>query len=102
MRSRRMVALRRAPEVRSRIRVATPPRPTLSTPGGRYERTIHPGTFIYRGIVRRIGVRSLAVTRGDLVLGEATLRLPFPARVTSAAELRKMVVGLAQEARTKA
>jgi heme iron utilization protein len=38
----------------------------------------------------------------DLVLGEATLRLPFPARVTSAAELRKMVVGLAQEARTKA
>ena len=37
----------------------------------------------------------------DLVLGEATLRLPFPARVTSAAELRKMVVGLAQEARAK-
>jgi putative heme iron utilization protein len=38
----------------------------------------------------------------DLVLGEATLRLPFPARVTSAAELREMVVGLAQEARAKA
>jgi heme iron utilization protein len=37
----------------------------------------------------------------DLVLGEATLRLPFPARVTSAAELRKTVVGLAQEARAK-
>jgi hypothetical protein len=28
--------------------------------------------------------------------------LPFPARVTSAAELREMVVGLAQEARAKA
>jgi heme iron utilization protein len=38
----------------------------------------------------------------DLALGEATLRLPFPARVTSAAELRKMVVGLAQEARARA
>lgn len=38
----------------------------------------------------------------DLALGEATLRLPFPARVTTAAELRKAVVGLAQEARARA
>jgi heme iron utilization protein len=37
----------------------------------------------------------------DLALGEATLRLPFPARVTNADALRKMVVGLAQEARAK-
>jgi putative heme iron utilization protein len=37
----------------------------------------------------------------DLALGEATLRLPFPARVTNADELRRMVVGLAQEARAK-
>jgi putative heme iron utilization protein len=34
----------------------------------------------------------------DLAFGEATLRLPFPARVTNADELRRMVVGLAQEA----
>lgn len=38
----------------------------------------------------------------DLVLGETPLRLPFPARVTTAAELRKVVVDLAQEARAKA
>jgi heme iron utilization protein len=37
----------------------------------------------------------------DLGLGEATLRLPFPARVTTADELRKMVVGLAKAARAK-
>ncbi len=37
----------------------------------------------------------------DLALGEATLRLPFPGRVTNADELRKMVVGLAKEARAK-
>jgi putative heme iron utilization protein len=37
----------------------------------------------------------------DLVLGETPLRLPFPARVTTAAELREVVVGLAQEARAK-
>jgi heme oxygenase (biliverdin-IX-beta and delta-forming) len=38
----------------------------------------------------------------DLVLGETPLRLPFPARVTTAAELREVVVGLAQEARARA
>jgi heme iron utilization protein len=37
----------------------------------------------------------------DLAFGEALLRLPFPARVTTADELRKMVVGLAKEARAK-
>jgi heme oxygenase (biliverdin-IX-beta and delta-forming) len=37
----------------------------------------------------------------DLALGESTLRLPFPARVTTAGDLRAMVVGLAKEARAK-
>jgi heme iron utilization protein len=37
----------------------------------------------------------------DLVLGDATLRLPFAERVTSAETLRKMVVELAVAARTK-
>jgi len=37
----------------------------------------------------------------DLALGEATLRLAFPARVTAADELRAMVVGLAKAARAK-
>jgi heme iron utilization protein len=36
----------------------------------------------------------------DLALGDATLRLPFPARVTSAGQLRKVVVDLAAKART--
>ena len=36
----------------------------------------------------------------DLALGDATLRLPFPERVTGAAQLRKMVVDLAAKART--
>lgn len=36
----------------------------------------------------------------DLSLGDATLRLPFPERVTSAQGLRKMVVDLAVKART--
>jgi heme iron utilization protein len=35
----------------------------------------------------------------DLALGDATLRLPFPARVTTADELRKAVVDLATAAR---
>lgn len=35
----------------------------------------------------------------DLALGDATLRLPFPERVTSAAALRKVVVDLAAKAR---
>jgi len=35
----------------------------------------------------------------DLALGDATLRLPFPERVTDAAALRKMVVELAARAR---
>ena len=35
----------------------------------------------------------------DLQAGEATLRLDFPARVTNASELRKMLVRLADEAR---
>jgi len=35
----------------------------------------------------------------DLVCGDATLRLPFPARVTNAEALRKMVVDLAKKAR---
>jgi putative heme iron utilization protein len=37
----------------------------------------------------------------DLALGEATLRLAFPARVATADELRTMVVDLAKEARAK-
>ncbi len=35
----------------------------------------------------------------DLALGDATLRLPFPERVASAEQLRKVVVDLANEAR---
>jgi heme iron utilization protein len=35
----------------------------------------------------------------DLARGDATLRLPFPERVTSAEHLRKMVVDLAKQAR---
>jgi putative heme iron utilization protein len=35
----------------------------------------------------------------DLALGDATLRLPFPERVTGAAQLRKVVVDLAAKAR---
>ena len=38
----------------------------------------------------------------DLALGDATLRLPFPHRVTTADELRQTVVDLAKEARAKA
>ncbi len=37
----------------------------------------------------------------DLALGDATLRLPFPERVATAEQLRKVVVDLAKEARTK-
>jgi len=37
----------------------------------------------------------------DLQAGATTLRLDFPQRVTGAAELRKMLVGLANEARAK-
>ena len=37
----------------------------------------------------------------DLVLGDATLRLPFPERVTTAAQLRKVLVDLAAKARTQ-
>jgi len=37
----------------------------------------------------------------DLALGDATLRLPFPERVTSALALRKMLVALVSEARAK-
>jgi heme iron utilization protein len=37
----------------------------------------------------------------DLALGDATLRLAFPARVTTAAELRRVVVDLAKAARAK-
>lgn len=37
----------------------------------------------------------------DLALGDNTLRLPFPERVSSAAQLRKVVVDLAKEAREK-
>ncbi len=37
----------------------------------------------------------------DLALGDATLRLPFPERVTSAEQLRKVVVDLAKKARMK-
>ena len=37
----------------------------------------------------------------DLALGQRTLRLPFPERVTSAVSLRKMLVALAVEARAK-
>ncbi len=38
----------------------------------------------------------------DLARGDATLRLPFPARVTNAGELRRTLVALAQEAQSKA
>jgi len=38
----------------------------------------------------------------DLACGDATLRLAFPARVISAEELRRTVVALAQQARSKA
>lgn len=38
----------------------------------------------------------------DMQAGAATLRLEFPERVTSAGELRKMLVRLAEEARAKA
>jgi len=38
----------------------------------------------------------------DMQAGAATLRLDFPARVTTAGELRKMLVKLAEEARAKA
>ena len=37
----------------------------------------------------------------DLALGDATLRLPFPERVTTADALRKVVVDLAKKARMK-
>ena len=37
----------------------------------------------------------------DLARGDATLRLPFPERVTNAEALRKIVVALAKEARSK-
>jgi putative heme iron utilization protein len=37
----------------------------------------------------------------DLALGDATLRLPFPERVTTAAQLRKVVVDSAAKARAK-
>jgi putative heme iron utilization protein len=37
----------------------------------------------------------------DLALGDATLRLPFPQRVATADELRKVVVDLAAKARTR-
>jgi putative heme iron utilization protein len=37
----------------------------------------------------------------DLALGDATLRLPFPQRVTTALALRKMLVALVGEARAK-
>lgn len=37
----------------------------------------------------------------DLALGDATLRLPFPERVGTAAQLRKVVVDLAAKARAK-
>ena len=37
----------------------------------------------------------------DLALGDATLRLPFPHRVTTADELRNTVVDLAKEARAR-
>jgi hypothetical protein len=37
----------------------------------------------------------------DLALGDATLRLPFPERVTTAEQLRKVLVDLAKEARAK-
>jgi heme iron utilization protein len=37
----------------------------------------------------------------DLALGDATLRLPFPKRVTTADELRKVVVDLAKAARAE-
>jgi putative heme iron utilization protein len=35
----------------------------------------------------------------DLARGDATLRLPFPERVTTAQQLRKVVVDLAAQAR---
>jgi putative heme iron utilization protein len=38
----------------------------------------------------------------DMEAGAATLRLDFPSRVTTAGELRKMLVKLAEEARAKA
>ena len=38
----------------------------------------------------------------DMQAGTVTLRLEFPARVTSAGDLRKMLVRLAEEARAKA
>jgi heme iron utilization protein len=38
----------------------------------------------------------------DMQAGTATLRLEFPARVTTAGELRKILVRLAEEARAKA
>jgi putative heme iron utilization protein len=37
----------------------------------------------------------------DLARGDAVLRLPFPARVTSAARLREVLAGLAKMARTR-
>ena len=37
----------------------------------------------------------------DLALADATLRLPFPERVASADELRKVVVDLVAKARTR-
>jgi hypothetical protein len=38
----------------------------------------------------------------DMQAGQATLRLDFPERVNGPGELRKMLVQLADEARTKA
>ena len=38
----------------------------------------------------------------DMQAGAITLRLDFPARVTTAGDLRKMLVKLAEEARAKA
>jgi putative heme iron utilization protein len=39
---------------------------------------------------------------GDLALGDETLRLAFPERITEAGQLRKVLVQLAAEARAKA
>ena len=36
----------------------------------------------------------------DLSLGDTVLRLPFPNRVTTAEQLREIVVNLAKQART--
>lgn len=46
-------------------------------------------------------ITSLDPEGADLAFGDATLRLPFPARVTSALALRKTLVALVGEARAK-